>query len=219
MFMECACRRHARIAVRAAYSTRMSVATSRAHARSCPGDCEGSMFGGGQSSLCRCSRAHALSNSAARWRDRTRVRFQDLVACRAVMSPATNLFIARAWTVHCSTLDLARRSGSSTASSASMQPCNWSDRPGSGRPGVREDRAPMRPGSSPPPPAPGFGETIIQATARSVTTTAVPPTSDATSRSSTRSSPPRENVIGMSSSVRPRSVRGHPHKGGSTACP
>jgi hypothetical protein len=216
--MACACRRHVRIAVRAAYSTRMSVATSRAQARSCPGDCEGSMFGGGQSSLCRCRCAHALSNSAARWRARTRVRFQIVVACRAVRAPATSLFIALAWTAHCSTPDLARRRGSSTASSASMQRCIWSGRPGSGWAGVREDRAPRRPGSSPPP-VPGFGERISHATARRVTTTAVPPTSDATSWSSTRSSPPRENVIGMSSSVRPRSARGHPHTGGSMACP
>jgi hypothetical protein len=47
----------------------------------------------------------------------------------------------------------------------------------------------MRPGSSPP--VPEFGEMISQVAARSVSTSAAPPTRCATSWSSTHSSPPR----------------------------
>ena len=214
MVMECRNPRHVRIAVRAAYSARMSVATSRAQARSRPADCEGRLFEGGQFRRCCCRPAQALWNAAARWRDRTRVRSTNLIARCVVMVPATNLFMALAWTFSCSTPDRARRSGSWTASSAWMQRCIWSELPISGRGGVPEDSAAMRPGSSPPP-VPEFGEMISQAaTARSVSTIAAPPTIVATSWSSTRSSPPGERHRDELKYA-PSPCPGNPPRGGS----
>lgn len=190
--MECRCRRHVSIAVRAACSTRRSVATRRAQERSCTGDWDDSVSGAGQSTPCRCRAAQDRSNAATRCRASTRARFQNRVACCPVTAPATSLFMALTWTSHRSMPRRARRSGRSIALSASAQSCIGSDAPSCWDEGVPDDGRPPGAAGSVPALVPELGDTINHAMTSSMIPIAVPPTRDATSRSSMRSSPPRE---------------------------